>query len=340
MVMKSMARLAGIACVAAPMLLSSDTISQPATELGMFYVQSQLGGGEQIVEVSQQGRDVRVRTIDVVEAHEQCLGVVVRADDQIVPNTTVQAVAGAPLCSITERRFTRAVGKSRDRLVDTIDWFGWNGSVVASCNGQERRFPFAERPGDQLDPATLGRRDPDVYRVWTLTMAATSGTLASRTERIDQETREAFGTTLVPELVAGKYEAAYREACWDNARKRAVNCLPNYFGWRLEGYTGPPAQRGPRPLRLVEHEKWQFVSYVPPVIPPIALSARAFGDVHLMLEVDRVTGAVTEANIAKSVPLLDQPALVAAREWRFVPGSTPAGPFNVAVRFQVECPNR
>ena len=154
----------------------------------------------------------------------------------------------------------------------------------------------------------------------------------------DQESREMLGTALVPDLVSGKYEFAYRDACWDADRNRAVRCEPNYFAWQLEGYTGPPTQRGPLPLRLVGHEKWEFVHYVPPVFPPIALSARLFGDVHLRLEVDPPSGAVTRATVAKSIPLLDASALEAAGKWRFVPGSTPVDPFDVAIHFQVECP--
>lgn len=324
----------------APAFLASFgiAVAQPATSLQSFYVQSQVEGGQQIVELSQQGRDVRVRTISVVSVDWQCPNLVVRAYDQVVANTTVEALARTPLCGITEQRFTRAVGRSRDRKVRSIDWFGWRGSVVASCGGQERRFPFLQEPGDQLDPAKLARRDPDVHKVWMLTAAATDGTLVRATERPNEEAQETLGTTLLPDLVEGKYETGYRDACWDEARQRTVPCAPNYFAWRLEGYTGPPAQRGPLPLRLVDHEQWQFVSYVPPVFPPIALSARMSGDVTLTLEVDPVSGAVVRATVAKGIPLLDQAALVAARQWRFVPGSTPTGSFDVAVRFQVKCP--
>lgn len=339
--MTSAARISGSACLLAAMLPASCALAgaQPATALQSFYVHSQLEGGEQIVEVSQQGRDVRVRTITMVQAHQQCPGVVVRAYDLALTNTSVQAVAGTPLCSITEQRFSRAVGAARDTTTQTIDWFGWRGSVVASCGGKERRFPFVQRPGDQLDGVALGRRDREVFKVWTLTTAATEGKLVEGpAERPDQEARETLGTALVPDLVSGKYEFAYRDACWNAERNRTVRCEPNYFAWRLEGYTGPPAQRGPLPLRVVDHEKWQFVHYVPPVFPPIALSARVFGDVHLRLEVDSVSGAVTRATVAKSIALLDAAALAAAGKWRFVPGSTPGGPFDVAIQFRVECP--
>jgi TonB family protein len=333
--------IAGRACLLAAMVPTSCVVAdaQSAAALRSFYVQSQLEDGEQILEVSQQGQDVRVRTITLVKAHEQCPVVVVRAYDRVLTNTTVRAVAGTSLCSVSEQRFNRAVGAARDTTRNTIDWFGWRGSLVASCSGKERRFLFVQRPGDQVDEVALERRDRQASTIWKLTKAATEGTLVRPpAERPDQEALERLGTALVPDLVGGKYEFAYRDACWDADRKRRIRCEPNYFAWRLEGYTGPPAQRGPLPLRLVDHEKWQFVHYVPPVFPQVALSARLFGDVHIRLDVDSTSGAVTRATIAKSIPILDAAALAAAGQWRFVPGSTPGGPFDVAIRFQVECP--
>lgn len=79
--MTSAARTSGSACLLAAMLPASCALAgaQPATALQSFYVHSQLERGEQIVEVSQQGRDVRVRTITMVQAHQQCPGVIVRA---------------------------------------------------------------------------------------------------------------------------------------------------------------------------------------------------------------------------------------------------------------------
>ena len=53
-----------------------------------------------------------------------------------------------------------------------------------------------------------------------------------------------LGTALVPDLVSGKYEFAYRDACWDADRSRTVWCEPNYFAWRLEGYTARPLNAG------------------------------------------------------------------------------------------------
>ena len=86
------AYIAGSACLLAVMspTACAKADAQPATALRSFYVQSQLEDGEQIVEVSQQGRDVRVRTISMVQADAQCPGVVVRAYDLALANTSVR----------------------------------------------------------------------------------------------------------------------------------------------------------------------------------------------------------------------------------------------------------
>jgi hypothetical protein len=126
-------------------------------------------------------------------------------------------------------------------------------------------------------------------------------------------------------------------ACWDETTERRVQCLPNYFAWQLDGYTGPPEQRGPLPIELVDRGSYQFIKYVPPEFPPIALSARVFCDVRVLLGVDRQSGRVTWAEAVDGPALLHEAALKAARQWEFVPGTTPVNPFEVTLAFQLRC---
>ena len=67
------------------------------------------------------------------------------------------------------------------------------------------------------------------------------------------------------------------------------------------------AVRAPRQLTKVN-----------PVYPPIAQSARVQGVVILELTLD-AQGFVTDARILRSIPLLDQAALDAVRQWQYVP---------------------
>ena len=60
------------------------------------------------------------------------------------------------------------------------------------------------------------------------------------------------------------------------------------------------------------------ISKVQPVYPPIALSARVQGIVILEATIG-VDGRVTDAKVLRSVPLLDEAALNAVRQWAYTP---------------------
>jgi protein TonB len=80
-----------------------------------------------------------------------------------------------------------------------------------------------------------------------------------------------------------------------------------------------PAQKPAGPLRVggtvVAPAK---VRHVTPVYPQIAMSARVEGVVILDAMIGE-DGIVRELRVLKSIPLLDQAALDAVRQWRFTP---------------------
>lgn len=77
---------------------------------------------------------------------------------------------------------------------------------------------------------------------------------------------------------------------------------------------------------------------VPPVYPAIAQSARVSGVVIIQATIG-VDGAVIDATVLRSVPLLDQAALEAVRQWRYSPtrlnGQPVAVVMTVTVNFQL-----
>ena len=62
----------------------------------------------------------------------------------------------------------------------------------------------------------------------------------------------------------------------------------------------------------------QMISRVNPVYPPAAEAARVQGVVILEALIG-TDGGVTDARILRSIPLLDQAALDAVRQWRYTP---------------------
>jgi protein TonB len=57
---------------------------------------------------------------------------------------------------------------------------------------------------------------------------------------------------------------------------------------------------------------------VPPVYPPIAQSARVQGVVIIEATIGG-NGKVTNARVLRSIPLLDEAAIEAVRQWEFAP---------------------
>lgn len=84
----------------------------------------------------------------------------------------------------------------------------------------------------------------------------------------------------------------------------------------------PALSDGPRPAEPVRvgviSMSPRLVTRVEPVYPTQALAARVQGTVILELRID-TTGKVTDASVLRSVPLLDQAALDAVRQWAYAP---------------------
>jgi TonB family protein len=95
---------------------------------------------------------------------------------------------------------------------------------------------------------------------------------------------------------------AERRATAERARRAAAEDEPVERAIRVDGAIQPP--RKTRDVR--------------PVYPQIAQSARVQGVVKIEATIDR-DGRVAEARMLRSIPLLDQAALDAVRQWEYEP---------------------
>jgi protein TonB len=81
----------------------------------------------------------------------------------------------------------------------------------------------------------------------------------------------------------------------------------------------PPPPPPPAPVRVGGAiQPPTKIKNVPPVYPPIAQSARVQG-VVIIEAVIGPSGAVQDAKVLRSIPLLDAAALDAVRQWQFTP---------------------
>jgi protein TonB len=80
------------------------------------------------------------------------------------------------------------------------------------------------------------------------------------------------------------------------------------------------------------------IVYVAPVYPAVAISARIPGTV-IIEAVIGTDGAVRDAKVLRSIPLLDAAALAAVRQWRYTPTTLNGVPvavvMTVSVRFEL-----
>lgn len=89
------------------------------------------------------------------------------------------------------------------------------------------------------------------------------------------------------------------------------------LGRAVASLTAPPARIQPVPLggRIREPRR---LTYVPPVYPTMAQTARVEGVVILEAIIDE-TGTVGQIRVLRSIPLLDRAAIDAVSRWRYLP---------------------
>ena len=86
------------------------------------------------------------------------------------------------------------------------------------------------------------------------------------------------------------------------------------------GFARGAADRGPlAPMRVGGNiQPPQKIVDVKPVYPPEAQAARIMGVIILEVTI-APDGSVADAKVLRSIPMLDQPALDAVRQWKFTP---------------------
>jgi hypothetical protein len=289
-------------------------------ELRAVHARMTVERGEDFVSVEPAGDGVRVRAVHVLTSNNWCPLTVVEAMERVLPATTVQTVVGVPVCDVSDAEVRRAVAKAPD-FRGYVDFRGRIDAVVADCGERERGFAFVMPP--VIDVAKLQRQSPRVAAIkglGTRLRALVTGGAPDAYDPFegmsaaDRPTREALGTALVPELLRGPYSEVLTP--------------------RLTGYTQAPARRHPNFVEVVGLEAFPLETFVEPVMPQIAASARVFGDVRVAVTADPVTGRVTEAMVLDGPPLLRQAAADAISRWRYRPTGVLVAPPVVTVRFR------
>lgn len=96
----------------------------------------------------------------------------------------------------------------------------------------------------------------------------------------------------------------------------------------------PPVDTPPAKVRVGEVRQPVKIHDVAPLYPAIAQSARVQGIVIIQATIG-VDGQVIDASVLRSVPLLDEAALAAVRQWRYTPTRLNGAPVAVVMTVTV-----
>jgi hypothetical protein len=298
----------------------------PALEsfyIGRHFFSDDLSGwNKQVLEVIPRGDGVRVRLIRLSLANPFCDGVLVQAAERVIERTTVAKVAGLDLCTLdgahVEAMLNRASPRAARSRTETAA-----ATIVATCAARETvlSFPY----DDSVDWKRLERSSPRVAQAGHLFDHVVDRTFGPRLtfdwgRPAQIHGFDTVGTTVVPDLVSGRFATVLDSAITD----------------RLRDYTGPPS-RHLLPADVLERGQLQLQRDAPIQFPAVALSARISGDVRFRLTVDRTTGAVTAVETVSGPTLLSEPTAATLGAWQFVPESVPDGHVELTVRFQPRC---
>ena len=113
-------------------------LATPRTELRSLQLRATSGNfGNDFVFVEPVDTGVLIRAVRVDNANDLCPSTVVEAVERVIPATTVQALAGTPICAMTDARIDAAQRRAVYRG-GTVDFLGSVEEAIAQCGGEDR----------------------------------------------------------------------------------------------------------------------------------------------------------------------------------------------------------
>lgn len=321
-------------------LLNSSAEAQDSDSLQSFYTVTEFfsdflpDGYTEILDVTPQGGNVRVRIFRISLATPYCDWQLVRAVERILPDTDLRKVTqNINACSYSEKHVAGALAAAAPKTSQTIEDSATL-RIVAKCGSNEKvfDFPYAE----EVDLKSLHRHNPEVDALWGLSYNVRSRAFGQHFSlreppSAQEKEYEDLGTRLLPELLSGRFDNGFSGYECGNQP-----CSNGYLGWRLKGYTKPPENRTPGTVELINLPSLKLAKYDLPGYPRLALMARISGEVRLKITADQQTGMVREVRTISGNMLLADAAIAAVRKWQF---AVPARqePVEAVLNFDLRC---
>lgn len=293
---------------------------------GLFYYR--------VLDVRQDGADSIVRYARIAPRNSQCLREIVQAVEARVRDTTpAQLVGENNPCAVSPGALRSKIGKGVWRTGDSASV---STGVVAQCDSRTISFTLPTIEQGRLKRLTEAH--PEMVHLWSLVHEVVEKTFSSkdmfrnRTEQ-DDLALQREGEKLVPDLVAGRFDAGLKKAL--HATGESQNSFRSILGNDSRPFSFSDAREVPR---LLNADRYRFRHFVAPSYPRLAKMARIQGPVELKLTVERVTGKVVGVTLVLGHPLLAGAAIEAAKQWQFEPESLQSETVNVILDFEIRCP--
>jgi len=240
------------------------------------------------------------------------------------PSTT----ARRPLAFATDTRQDEpapAPSPTRDLLVDAAppstsrSWAAIAAIVALIAIGSIIGWRWLREPEPVNGTNRLAAGDAPA-RATTTPSVATPPRSTERESATPSATATSPGPSSPPSSLAQKRPAATRTEPAVRPTPAAQKPIPQPIEARPEPERPPPPPPSPtQPVRVGGNIKVPTkLKDVPPVYPPIAQSARVQGVVIIEATIGG-NGKVTNARVLRSIPLLDEAAIEAVRQWEFAP---------------------
>ena len=213
---------------------------------------------EDLLDVAQEGPDVRVRLVRMSLLNPNCSTLSIRAVEQVLPHTTVGRVTGPSACAIAPADVGRAIAKAKPAR-SVVAFAGETQTVVARCGAEQRVFDFPSE--STVDRVTLRRVAPEVDALWRVYARLRERSFGQEFNfggpPSRQRVLEDAGDRALPDLVSGRYQAAYAD--WPCSDEPGKDCRGNYLAWYLRDYHGS-SSREPCRQREVESSSRYFTN--------------------------------------------------------------------------------
>ena len=195
-------------------------------------------------------------------------------------------------------------------------------AVITGVNEDKEQYVFGSNSNYKVqafgDTAVI-------VGVWTAVVQTATGSETRRNAWTDTWMKQANGQWLCIASQSTRLENA------TGSRGRGVP--EGIVGSVIGGLPGPPPPPGP--LRVGGNIKEPArTKHVPPVYPPIAQQAKIQG-VVIIEAIIGTDGKVREARVLKPLPMLDQAALDAVRQWEYEPTLLAGQPIAVVMTVTV-----